>query len=141
MLVERKKYKSIISIDISGEETAAIHSNGSLKLHLDVVKSNFFLLLMAVTKATIRLWSEGPWGKNSVWADAKKLCQCWQWRCCQTKNAFTQLFVEGCGIWSLQQLGYLSKLLNCLWEARAWGTAAVDIGFFMRSKIYPLFVM
>ena len=57
------------------------------------------------------------------------------------KNAFTQLFVEGCGIWSLQQLGYLSELLNCLWpKARAWGAAAVDIGFFMRSKIYPLFV-
>ena len=55
MLAKRKKCKSIISIDISGEETAAIHSNGSLKLHLDVVKTNFFLLLMAVTKATIRL--------------------------------------------------------------------------------------
>ena len=53
--MERKKCKSIISIDISGEETAAIHSNGSLKLHPDVVKSTFFLLLMAFTKATIRL--------------------------------------------------------------------------------------
>ena len=54
-IANQKKCKSIISIDISGEETAAIHSNGSLKLHLDIVKTNFFLLLMAVTKATIRL--------------------------------------------------------------------------------------
>ena len=55
MLAERKKCKSIISIDTLGEETAAIHSNGSLKLHLDLVKTNLFLVLMAVTKATIRL--------------------------------------------------------------------------------------
>ena len=139
-------YKSIISIDTSGEETAAIHSNGSLKLHLDLVKTNFFLVLMAVTKATIRLWSELPWEKN-FWANVKKLGRgSWAYGVdngdvARQKNAFTQLFVEGCGIWSLQQLGYLSELLNCLWEARAWGAAAVDIGFFMRSKIYPLFVM
>ena len=57
------------------------------------------------------------------------------------KNAFTRLFEEGCGILKPSTIRISFKLLNCLWEARASCTAVVDIGFFMRSKIYPLFVM